>query len=248
MKIFFVLLLLFATSFSYGQQTYTFTRDPKKGSTSVDSVKTKKTTIHLWEDGRRMDDKEVKEAMQLSGIDRRFEIRSDTVFMFYKILSTKDLEERKQKAENDLAAYKARYTNKATPAFSVTDINGKTYSTANLKGKIVVLNFWFIGCKPCRKEMPQLNALVEDKKNKEVLFIGLALDKKESLEGFLRDNNFLYTIIPDAKDIASLFQVTAYPTHVVIDKQGVVRELIVGGDETVGKYLDNTIHKYQMEK
>lgn len=47
------------------------------------------------------------------------------------------------------------------PPFSVTDINGNEYSLESLKGKIIVLNFWFVECKPCVQEMPELNELVE---------------------------------------------------------------------------------------
>jgi hypothetical protein len=49
--------------------------------------------------------------------------------------------------------------------FSVTDINGNEYSLNSLKGKIIVMNFWFVECKPCAMEMPELNELVKNYKN-----------------------------------------------------------------------------------
>ena len=53
--------------------------------------------------------------------------------------------------------------------FSVTDINGNNYSLESLKGKVVVINFWFVECKLYIMEMPELNKIVEKYKNKDVV-------------------------------------------------------------------------------
>lgn len=63
--------------------------------------------------------------------------------------------------------------------FSAKDINGKNYSLESLKGKVIVINFWFVECKPCVMEMPELNKLVEKYENKDVVFLGLAINEKE---------------------------------------------------------------------
>src|SRR5215207_201627 len=63
--------------------------------------------------------------------------------------------------------------------FNTTDINGKNVNLKNLKGKVIVLNFWFINCAPCRSEIPLLNALVDSfKTNDKVVFVAVALDDK----------------------------------------------------------------------
>jgi len=78
------------------------------------------------------------------------------------------------------------YEEKVEPAapFSVTDIKGNTYTSEELKGKVVVLNFWFIGCAPCRIEIPGLNEMVKHYDKEEVVFIAFALDGKEELKKF----------------------------------------------------------------
>ena len=63
------------------------------------------------------------------------------------------------------------------PDFSAADMNGKTYSLSSLKGKIVVINFWFVECKPCLIEMPDLNEIVEKYKSEEVVFLAFALNE-----------------------------------------------------------------------
>lgn len=115
------------------------------------------------------------------------------------------------------------------PSFSVKALNGEAYDLESLKGKVVVLNFWFIGCAPCRIEIPGLNELIKDYAEKEVVFIAFALDDAKSLEAFLSESPFNYEIIPGAHEASSLYSVQAFPTHVIIDKMGNVRSTLTGG-------------------
>jgi peroxiredoxin len=112
-------------------------------------------------------------------------------------------------------------TGKEVKNFSATDINGKKYKLKDLKGKIVVLNFWFINCPPCRLEIQELNKLVHEfKDSSNIVFLAIALDSKDDLKGFLKSNPFNYIIIDNGREIATQYDVTSYPTHVVIDQQG----------------------------
>lgn len=105
--------------------------------------------------------------------------------------------------------------------FSATDINGNKYKLKDLKGKIVVLNFWFIDCKPCRLEILELNKLTQDyKDSSNIVFLAFALDSKNELKRFLKNNPFNYNIVDNGKEIAALYNITAYPTHAVIDQEG----------------------------
>ena len=101
--------------------------------------------------------------------------------------------------------------------FSATDINGNEYSLNSLKGKIIVMNFWFVECKPCVMEMPELNKLVENYKNKDVVFLGFATNDKAKIDSFLKKKNFSYNIIPSSKKIAAEYKVLGYPTHIILD-------------------------------
>lgn len=104
--------------------------------------------------------------------------------------------------------------------FSERAMNGVKYSLKELAGKVVVLNFWFINCPPCRGEMPELNKIVTSYKDSNVVFIAIALDEKYEIENFLKTNPFTYNIIDGGRYIASKYGVTLYPTHVVLNKQG----------------------------
>ena len=86
--------------------------------------------------------------------------------------------------------------------FSVTDISGNKYSLEKLKGKIIVLNFWFVECKPCVMEIPDLNDLVEKYKGKEVVFLAFATNNKSKIESFLKTRTYKYKIIADGNEVA----------------------------------------------
>jgi peroxiredoxin len=103
------------------------------------------------------------------------------------------------------------------------DINGNKLDYKDVEGKIVVLNFWFINCPPCRMEIPDLNELVAEFKSKEnVVFVGIALDDKAALKNFLKTSPFDYAIIDNGRYIASTYGVKSFPTHAIIDTKGKV--------------------------
>jgi thiol-disulfide isomerase/thioredoxin len=93
----------------------------------------------------------------------------------------------------------------------------------DFKGSVVALNFWFIGCKPCIMEMPELNQLVVKYKEENVKFIAVALDSRDKLVPFLQRMKFDYDIVPDARNLAKKYDVTGYPTHFIIDQKGKVQ-------------------------
>ncbi|HEY2842465.1 MAG TPA: redoxin domain-containing protein, partial [Bryobacteraceae bacterium] len=107
---------------------------------------------------------------------------------------------------------------KRTYPFDVVSLDGKHWSLAELKGKTVALNFWFVGCLPCREEIPVLNQLVEQ--YKDVIFLGFALDDSDQLRDFLKKYPFRYEIVPHSQKIADAFRVSGYPAHVLINPAG----------------------------
>ena len=107
--------------------------------------------------------------------------------------------------------------------FNTSDMHGKKVNMKEMKGKVVVLNFWFINCPPCRAEIPELNKLVDSfKTNDKVVFIAVALDDKQSLETFLEQSPFQFTIIDNGRFITSRYSINMYPTHLILDTEGKV--------------------------
>ncbi|MBO0726357.1 MAG: TlpA family protein disulfide reductase, partial [Blastocatellia bacterium] len=130
---------------------------------------------------------------------------------------------------------------RAFPGFSVTSLDGKKYDLATLRGRIVVLNFWYIGCGPCKAEMPDLNKLVKDYEGKEVTFLAITPDDAESLKAFLKETTFSYEVIPDTQSLINMLEITAFPAHYVINQQGDVELTLRGGGEGNVAQIRNVI-------
>jgi thiol-disulfide isomerase/thioredoxin len=96
---------------------------------------------------------------------------------------------------------------------------------SSLRGKVVVLDFWAPWCKPCRAEMPELDALARKLATEDVAIVGVMVDG-DSMDArmFLKDANIGYVQLEDDKGQASHdYAVRSLPSIVVIDKQGTVR-------------------------
>jgi len=133
---------------------------------------------------------------------------------------------------------------KKAPAYDFTDINGKKYNSKDLLGKVVIFNFWFVGCPPCQKEIPELNEIVAHYKNdKDVVFIAPSLNQmSKKLAPFLKKRSFDYNVTEMVMGLPQSFNVPAYPTHYVIDKKGDVQFATVGGLHT------GIMKKYMIDK
>jgi peroxiredoxin len=121
----------------------------------------------------------------------------------------------------ELILNRNKFEGSTAPVFSVRTIDGKTIDQAALKGKVLVLNFWFIGCPGCMEEIPKLNRLAAKYAgNRDVVFLALALDTPRALAEFTKKSAFNYLHSGDARETMELFGVRTYPRNVVIGKDG----------------------------
>jgi len=118
------------------------------------------------------------------------------------------------------------------PEFSLKDLEGKAISLADMKGKVVFLNFWATWCPPCREEIPDFVAFYDQNSRRGVEIVGLSVDKlsPEDLRAFVRKNKMSYPVAFATKRIIEAYEPGPYiPTTIVIDKQGRIRDKQVGG-------------------
>ncbi len=133
----------------------------------------------------------------------------------------------------------ARFTH-----FRTTDINGNKINTKALSGKILVINFWFINCPPCRNEIPGLNRLSEQYKgDSSVVFLAIALDQKYELKEFLKTHPFGYTVIDDGRSVSSQYGINGYPTNVVVSPEGNVAFHATGYALNTVPWIKKTVEK-----
>ncbi len=116
------------------------------------------------------------------------------------------------------------------PEYSITTLDGEVISSANLKGRTVVLNFWATWCGPCRLEMPALQNIHEGMDPAEVAVIGLSVDVTErSVRGYLEEHGYSYPIAMASSEIRrAVGGITAVPTTFIIGPDGVVQHRVLG--------------------
>ena len=125
--------------------------------------------------------------------------------------------------------------------FTITDIAGNNYTLESLKGKVVVLNFWFIECKPCVMEIPDLNKLVEKYQGKDVVFLAIANNDKAKIQKFLEKQPYNYNLIAGNVKVANDYGIMAFPTHIIIDKNSIVAFSATGLGPTTLSDIDKLI-------
>lgn len=130
------------------------------------------------------------------------------------------------------------------PQFVLNDVNGNIINSIDLKGKILVFNFWFTVCKPCLNEMLGLNALVEKYKNrKDIVFIAPDWEKKNTITQLLKTKSFDYIVCPEATPLINTMKIKTYPTHIIVGKDRKIVADYVGGITGIEHTLEQDIEK-----
>ncbi len=120
--------------------------------------------------------------------------------------------------------------------WSLKDADGKTVKLADLKGKVVVMDFWATWCGPCRKAMPDIQRLHDDFKGKDVAVFGLnawerddtkadpktgkKLTGAEKAKNYMTDQKFTYGLLLAADKVAEQHGLTGIPAFYIIDTKG----------------------------
>ena len=121
-----------------------------------------------------------------------------------------------------------KWERKALPAINYKDLEGVIYNQETIRGKILVLDFWFIHCTKCVAEMPNLNKLVNQYKDRsDILFLSIAFDKEAELKKFLSNRTFKYAVVSDTLSyLGKELAVRSYPTSEIINKGGKIVKIL----------------------
>ena len=133
----------------------------------------------------------------------------------------------------DSAKRRAEVIGKPAADWELKGLDGKTHSLADYRGKVVVLDFWYRGCGWCIKAMPQLNALAEQFQGRPVAVLGMNTDRKEADAKFVVDAMGLKYETLRAEGIPEKYGVQGFPTLILIDPEGKVRDVHVGYSPTL---------------
>jgi len=128
----------------------------------------------------------------------------------------------------------AQTSGTVAPGFALSDIHGKKVSLSDFRGKVVILNFWASYCGPCKAEMPSLNKLYLELKNRGLAVIAVSVDPTEApVLSFASENKLAFPVLMDKNkeiyfdDYASI----GLPTTFIINRKGIISEKIIGEQE-----------------
>ena len=122
--------------------------------------------------------------------------------------------------------------------FSLKDLHGKTWTFSELRGKVVLVNFWATWCPPCRKEMPDLEALYEQFAPQGLVILGISDEKAEKVVPFIHERKVTFPVLLDPeRKVNGMFVVEGIPKSFVYDRDGKLAAQSIDM-RTRGQFLD----------
>ena len=105
--------------------------------------------------------------------------------------------------------------------FTLIDLTGKSWTLSALKGKVVLVNFWATWCPPCRKEMPDLQALYERFTDQGFVILSISDEEIDKVQPFITERHITYPVMLDpGRKVNELFQVEGIPKSFIYDREG----------------------------
>src|SRR5713101_2313545 len=116
------------------------------------------------------------------------------------------------------------------PEITLKDLQGQEVRLSDLRGKIVLLNFWATWCKPCKEEMPAMQASYDKLRGQGLVVLAVnELEDTEKVIEHIRTHGHTFPVVMDHNNhVANLYGVVGLPASFLIDRQGIVRERIFG--------------------
>lgn len=123
--------------------------------------------------------------------------------------------------EEAMAKLQAADLARQSADFTLSDLEGDKWHLQDLHGKVVLVNFWATWCPPCRKEMPDLQALFDKYKGRGLIVLSISDEGSAKVEPFVKEQNITYPVILDpGGKVHALFQVDGIPKSFVYDRDG----------------------------
>ena len=122
------------------------------------------------------------------------------------------------------------------PEFSVKDLQGREISSPDLRGKVVLIDFWATWCQPCKKEMPGYQKLLDRYGSRGFAVVGFKFDTMMDMEDpvlFAKKIGVRYPLAVAADDLKQKFGgIEGLPTTMLYDRQGILRKKVIGFEYT----------------
>jgi|SRR5579883_292320 len=131
-------------------------------------------------------------------------------------------------AESQSAPQTARVGSPA-PVWSEPSVPGPTLSSSALRGKALYLNFFATWCPPCNEEAPAIDSLARRYADRGLQVVGVdVLENARKAASFRLQHHLAYPVVVDGGTLRDAYNVNGLPVHVFIDRNGIVRKIVVG--------------------
>lgn len=127
------------------------------------------------------------------------------------------------------------------PDFALQDLSGKNVRLSDLKGKVVLVEFWATWCPPCREAIPEMEKLHKAYRDKGLVVLGISVDSSgaDMVRSFAREQGITYSVLQGNNEVADQYQVRVIPVTYLVNREGLIARHYVGG--TDGDKLEKEI-------
>ena len=132
-----------------------------------------------------------------------------------------DLKMNDPRFQKAIAAFEAKDKVRRQSDLSLKDLNGKSWTLSQLRGQVVLVNFWATWCPPCRKEMPDLETLYQRLSGKGLVILAISDEDDAKVRPFIAEQKYSYPILLDpGRLINTRFQIEGIPETLLYDRAG----------------------------